>query len=252
MASSREVRLPANDRISVHHTQENISPPPEDFLTIGGMDIGTWIRASREAAGITQDELAEKLGKTRANVSAWENERHAPSYPQILEIAKITKHAIPIPGIPSALTKQTDGQLAAIGSRRVPLISSVQAGLMTEVVDPFPLGGAFEYLLTDLDLSDNAFALQVEGLSMMPEFSPGDRIIVDPGITPRPGDYVVAKNGSDEATFKKYRVRGMRADGEQIFELAPLNPDYPTISNEFTPIKIIGVMVEHRRYRKRS
>ncbi|EGD06606.1 putative phage repressor [Burkholderia sp. TJI49] len=140
---------------------------------------------------------------------------------------------------------------AQVGSRRVPLISSVQAGRMTEAVDPFPPGGAFEYLLTDLDLSDYAFALEIEGLSMAPDFNPGDRIIIDPAIQPRPGDFVVAKNGREEATFKKYRARGVGADGREAFELIPLNPDYPTISSEHERVRIIGVMVEHRRYRKR-
>ncbi len=122
---------------------------------------------------------------------------------------------------------------------------------MSEAIDPFPPGAAFEYLLTDLDLSEHAFALEIDGLSMTPEFQPGDRVIVDPAITPRPGDCVVAKNGREEATFKKYRARGINAAGQDVFELVPLNPDYPTISSEIQPVKIIAVMVEHRRYRAR-
>ncbi len=158
----------------------------------------------------------------------------------------------------SALAKehyahQSDANVrrAPIGSRRVPLISYVQAGRMSEAVDPFPPGAAFEYLLTDLDLSEHAFALEIDGLSMTPEFNPGDRVIVDPAITQRPGDFVVAKNGHEEATFKRYRARGINAAGEEVFELVPLNPDYPTISSENQPVKIIAVMVEHRRYRKK-
>lgn len=140
---------------------------------------------------------------------------------------------------------------ATQGGRRVPLINYVQAGQMTEAIDPFPAGSAFEYLLTDLDLSEEAFALEIEGMSMSPEFGPGDRIIVDPALSPRPGDFVVAKNGRDEATFKKYRVRGVSAAGQDIFELVPLNPDYPTLSSEVQLIQVIAVMVEHRRYRKK-
>ncbi len=140
---------------------------------------------------------------------------------------------------------------AQVGTRRIPLISSVQAGRMTEAVDPFPPGGAFEYLLTDLELSECAFALEIDGDSMLPEFHPGDRVIVDPAVRARPGDCVVAKNGREEATFKKYRARGVGADGQEAFELVPLNPDYPTISSEHEHVRIIGVMVEHRRYRRR-
>lgn len=140
---------------------------------------------------------------------------------------------------------------AEVGKRRIPLISSVQAGLMHETVTPFPAGDAFEYLLTDLDLSDSAFALEIEGRSMEPDFREGDRILVDPAIRPIAGDFVVATNGRDEATFKTYRPRGVNTNGIEIFELVPLNPDYPTISNESEPLRVVGVMVEHRRYRRR-
>lgn len=140
---------------------------------------------------------------------------------------------------------------AEVGLRRIPLISSVQAGLMTEAVNPFPPGVAFEYLLTDLQLSEHAFALEIEGQSMEPEFKEGDRIIVDPALQPQPGDFVVAKNGREEATFKKYRPRGIGQGGREVFELVPLNDDYPTINSEHEPARIIGVMVEHRRYRRR-
>lgn len=140
---------------------------------------------------------------------------------------------------------------AEVGRRRIPLISSVQAGLMHEAVEPLPPGTAFEYLLTDMDLSEHAFALEIEGRSMEPEFREGDRIIIDPAVRPIPGDFVVAANGQSEATFKKYRPRGIGESGVESFDLVPLNPDYPTISSDREPARVIGVMVEHRRYRRR-
>lgn len=249
MFVSSELLPKLHDRNSIHKTQEKIAHEMQDFLYIRDMDIAQWIKASREAAQLKQDELAEKLGKTRGNISAWENGRHEPSYSQILEIARLTKHAVPIPGMESAPHRNVTS--ADIGQRKIPLISSVQAGRMSEALEPFPVGAAFEYLLTDLKLSENAFALEIEGQSMEPDFKEGDRIIVDPALHPQPGDFVVAKNGREEATFKKYRPRGMGADGQEVFELVPLNDDYPTINSEREPARIIGVMVEHRRYRRR-
>lgn len=140
---------------------------------------------------------------------------------------------------------------ASMGTIRIPLISYVQAGMWTEVSDPYQPGDASDWLQTDLKLSDSAFALEIEGDSMLPEFRPGDRIIIDPALSPRPGDYVVAKNGEEEATFKKYRPRGINANGDMVFELVPLNDDYPTLNSDMVPIRIIGVMVEHRKYRQR-
>ena len=137
--------------------------------------------------------------------------------------------------------------LAAIGTRRVPLVNYVQAGMWTEIAGGFH---ADEWLLTDLDLSDSAFALEIRGESMLPEFRPGDRIIIDPGVAPTPGSFVVAKNGGDEATFKKYRLRGINEQGEEIIELVPLNPDFSPLRSDRVPFIIIGTMVEHRRYYK--
>ncbi|MGI4982987.1 MAG: LexA family protein [Janthinobacterium lividum] len=140
---------------------------------------------------------------------------------------------------------------AAIGETRLPVISYVQAGKMTEMRDPFSTGDVFDFLLTDLDLPESAFCLVIRGESMSPEFHEGDRIVIDPELAPRPGDFVVAKNGSQDATFKKYRPRGVSLTGQEVFELAPLNDDYPTLRSDTEPLQIIGVMVEHRRYRKK-
>lgn len=139
---------------------------------------------------------------------------------------------------------------ASIGTRRVPLINYVQAGELTEIGAAFS-GDALEYLLTDLDLSAHAFALEIEGLSMSPEFSPGDRVIIDQEVCPRAGDCVVAKNGHDEATFKKYRPRGISENGQDVFELVPLNDDYATLYSDRQTLIVIGTMMEHRKYRRR-
>ena len=141
---------------------------------------------------------------------------------------------------------------APIGTRRVPLISYVQAGCWTEASDAATVGDGFEYLLTDLELSGSAFALEIQGESMLPEFRPGDRVIVDPEIQPHPGDCVVAMNGGQEATFKKYRPRGINERGDTVFELVPLNEDFAPMRSDQTPIRIVGTMMEHRKYRRRS
>lgn len=140
---------------------------------------------------------------------------------------------------------------APVGSSRIPLINYVQAGVWTGIVDDFEPGAANDYLLTDLDVSRSAFALEIKGDSMLPEFRPGDRVIIDPEVAPSPGDFVVAKNGEQEATFKKYRPRSIDAAGNVVFELVPLNEDYPSMRSDVMPIKIVGTMVEHRKYRKR-
>ncbi|WP_372372507.1 LexA family protein [Alcaligenes faecalis] len=129
--------------------------------------------------------------------------------------------------------------------------SNVQAGVFRDPGQNFTFEEV-EYLLTDLCLSERSFALQIKGDSMLPDFKEGDRIIVDCELTPRPGDYVVAKNSEEEATFKKYRLLCIDEGGQEIFELVPLNEDYPSIRSDQHAIEIIGTMVEHRKYYRRS
>ena len=151
-----------------------------------------------------------------------------------------------------AVTRDQSNVLSAqIGAHRIPLIDYVQAGVWTAVANSFQPGDVEDWLLTDLDLSGKAFALQIKGNSMRPDFSPGDRVIIDPDVQPQAGDLVVAKNGEEEATFKKYRVRGTDTKGNAVFELVPLNDDFETLRSDEQPIRIVGVMVEHRKYRKR-
>ena len=112
-------------------------------------------------------------------------------------------------------------------------------------------GYAIEYT-DDVGLSRWTFALDIDGLSMMPEFRPGDRVIVDPEVAPNPGDFVVARNGSNQATFKKYRPRGIDQQGNMIFELVPLNDDYPTLRSDTEALIVLGVLMEHRKKYRRT
>ena len=137
------------------------------------------------------------------------------------------------------------------GSTRIPIISCVEAGRWTEIMDAYTLGEGQAFIFTENEVASCSFALKFKGDSMLPQFKEGDVVVIDPTLTPLPGDYVVAKNNSESCTFKKFRPRGINERGEQVVELVPLNPDYPPIRSDLEPVRIIGVMVEHRQYRKR-
>ena len=84
---------------------------------------------------------------------------------------------------------------------------------------------------------------------MAPEFKPGDYIVVDPDMPAEPGDLVVAKLDRDDAAIlRKYHSRGEDGSGHPVFELVPLNDDYPTVVVDASnPGHLIGRVVEHRR-----
>ena len=104
---------------------------------------------------------------------------------------------------------------------RVPLISWVQAGHAKEIVDLLHPNDGFDWIDTTSQIKRHTYALRVQGDSMMPDFPEGSIIIVEPEMEPLPGDYVVAKNGDDEATFKQ-----LIKDGSDYY-LKPLNDRYP-------------------------
>lgn len=100
-------------------------------------------------------------------------------------------------------------------------------------------------LMTDAEISTRSFAMEIEGESMAPAFKSGDRVVIDTKVMPEPGDYVAA-HAQGLLTFRKYRARG--AD---LFELVPLNEDWPVLRSDSCDIKILGVMAEHRSYRRK-
>jgi SOS-response transcriptional repressor LexA len=109
----------------------------------------------------------------------------------------------------------------AVGHREIPVISYVQAGMMTEAIDPFSLGEGFKTVAVDIPCSEHTFALRLKGKSMLPKFEDGDVVIFDPMVQPIPGSFVIAKNTDEEATFKKYRALGINGYGDAVFERHP-------------------------------
>jgi SOS-response transcriptional repressor LexA len=139
------------------------------------------------------------------------------------------------------------------GNKIVPILDYTQAWQWTESSEPYPITDRTEVIWTSLDqLSDRTFGLVIEGESMAEEFYPSEIVIVDPEITPNPGDYVVAKlNKDDKVIFRKYRLRGPNEAGKPAIELAPLNENYATsVIDSKNPGRIIGTMVEHRKFRR--
>lgn len=104
----------------------------------------------------------------------------------------------------------------------VPLISWVQAGAWSEIVDNFAPGDAEEWLPCPKKFGPHAFALRVRGLSMEPRYQSGDIIFVDPDAGAEHGKHVVVRlDDEHEATFKQLVVEG----GQRF--LRALNPDWP-------------------------
>lgn len=218
------------------------------------LSLGQRLTRAREHADIKQKDVAEYFGISSQAVSQWEADRTRPDSHRLAKLARLFN--IRLEWLLDETGPMDSEEVRPVAqvrhTTRVPVIDRVQAGDWTEVEDPFTLGSADEFLQTDLRVSSSTFALVIEGRSMEPEFQPGDKVIIDPMVRPRPGDFVVAKRDNDqEATFKKFRLRSQDEQGRDVIELKPLNPDWPTLMiDQDNPGHIVGTMVEHRRYRR--
>ncbi|EOD56726.1 MULTISPECIES: S24 family peptidase [Aeromonas] len=227
------------------------------------MHISERIFSRRSALGLSKAALGKAIGITGVSVGKWESGLNQPKGRYLNDLAAALGVSVdwlltgkeegvtsvvesPFPGyrnVEPAVIPQGD---------RVPILSYVQAGNWREICEQATgFDGNVEYVTASVDIGPRGFGLWLRGNSMSPQFNEGDLVIVDPDEQPRPGDFVVAKNGSDEATFKKYRPRGIDENGKEVFELVPLNEDYPPMHSDRQHIEIIGVMVEHRTFRKR-
>jgi SOS-response transcriptional repressor LexA len=243
--------------------------------------FGDRVRERREAHEMSQEQLAKASGVSQSTIAQIESGRNKGTKhilklataigvrPEWLETGRGPMHKSSVGDAPisapkvGVIVKSEDPgkhtitekkpsaygnvERIAMGHREIPVISYVQAGMMTEALDPFSLGEGFETITVGFPCSEHTFALRLKGKSMLPKFEEDDVIVVDPLEQPIPGSFVVAKNTEEEATFKKYRALGVDEHGNAVFELVPLNDDFATLHSQRDHLHIIGVAIEHRK-----
>jgi len=208
------------------------------------------LRVLMHMRDITQYALADKSGVPQPTIGRiLSGETQNPKIETLRSLAKALAATesleLPISAGLAAATKlyptNVSEKLEIKG--KIPLISWVQAGTFCQVVDLFEPGDAEEWLPTLHAHGPHAYALRVDGDSMVnpnplgKTYPPGCIVYVDPDMPITNGCRVIAKIPSEEkATFKMF----VEDAGRRY--LRPLNPAYPTI--EMTEgMLICGVVV---------
>lgn len=162
-------------------------PPTDSIRTLarGKRRLGEKIRALREAAGMKGVELAEAVGKTPQQITKIEKSEIGLSATEVMDFSSALQVA------PAELllggTGFGESETSPLGDAR----ESQDAAAMKS------LAGRGEVAI--LILKSNA--LRLDG------YLPGDRLLVDLGQQPQPGDFVVLNIADEESATAETAVR---------------------------------------------
>lgn len=201
--------------------------------------IGERIKEARTKKGLSQTELAEKLGyKSRSSVNKIEVGGRDIPRSQIVKIAEIL-------GVtPSYLMgwedeKKDEPSAVILPTEKIhmiPVFGNVAAGFgayaNSDVIGYIPL-----YIENDHDVEDT-ICITVRGQSMYPKIEDGDKIVVRRQESVDNGRVAVVMIG-EEAVVKRVNF-----DGERL-ELTSFNPEYPPRiieGEELANCRIVGLV----------
>lgn len=169
------------------------------------MSIHAIIRSHRLRLGMTEQQLADRVGVTRAAVQQWEREGGtAPRRTKQADVAAAlgislsellgtaeTGAMLPTPA-PAAHEPSNVAPAPALrASRQIPVVGEVKGGdhgYLDELQYPVGYGeGTVDFPSSD----PMAYALRVRGDSMHPRYRAGEFVVVEPSVEALPGDDVV-------------------------------------------------------------
>lgn len=160
------------------------------------MDLGKKIRAHRDELGLTQAELADKLGLTYSSVSQWESGRATPRTPILRQLADLFDTTV-------AELMGEDATEAAISgtSRMVPLLGFAHMG---EPCDEGSLADEVEVPASIADAHPRGFMVHAQGGCMDNRFPHDALLLVDPDMEPANGQPVLAETSDYGAVVRNY------------------------------------------------
>ena len=183
------------------------------------METHEIIKYLREKQGITQDELAEKVGyRDRSSIAKVEAGKVD------LSQSKIAAFAIALSVTPAQLMGIGDFIIEEDETVQIHFIGDVAAGYNHIAVDEYETMEVPKAWLRGRPIS-NFFAMRVSGNSMYPEFKNGDEVLcIATNEMGGSGKIGVIIYNSEEATLKKLVYK----QGEDWLDLVPINPEYMT------------------------
>lgn len=160
------------------------------------MELGKKIRLYRGKLGLTQAELARKLGLTYSSVSQWESGRATPRTPVLKQLADLFGTTV------ADLMGEGAEPVAVVGtSRMVPLLGCAHMG---EPCDEGSLSDEVEVPADIAERHPNGFMVHAQGGCMDNRFPHDALLLVDPDMEPANGQPVLAETEDYGAVVRNY------------------------------------------------
>lgn len=193
------------------------------------MDFGAHIRELRLKKGMTQQQLAEKLGITGAAVGTWENNRARPRLDKLNELADLLD-------VPSAeLLGIQYGSIKGT-SAFVPLLGWTHMGELEDIDESDMV---CEVPLEVFQAHPKAFCVHAQGECMNRRYPPDCIVLVDPTMEPTNGCAVLAQMGN-QSIVRVYNR------GASVLLLSPDSDDESfediVITAEDEGVMLVGVV----------
>ncbi len=199
--------------------------------------------------GLTQQELADKLGKDYSTIGKWELGQRSPIMTDVIRIANFFDISLEKLIGSSIIYDNAETVSTTFETIKIPVLGTIKAGIALE---------AQQDILEYIDIpkewtkgSKQFYGLKISGDSMAPKYEENDIVIFEQTNDfdkANNKDCAVMVNGFD-ATFKNVTIN------ENGITLVPLNLNnqdhyLPTFYNKEQivnlPVKIIGIAKEKR------
>lgn len=216
------------------------------------------LKKLRSEKKLSQAALAKIAGVSSPAVTQWEA---GTSAPKITPAKKLADHfGLPISYFNDELGAIAEGGKDFMSAQNIQLEQLLKSQSRVPILeksdfdslDKKDFVAVASHVFSELKLSEESYAISVDDPAMLPEIQPSDRLVIDPSIQPVPGDlFAVHSYRTKQSYIRKYRALGFNTGGDLIFEARPIDADYPVLDAEKDILLVLGVVVEHRRIRKR-
>lgn len=205
------------------------------------MNVSKTLPILRTKAGMTQQDLADKIGVSHVAVSQWELGNSTPRPKKLEELAALFDVTVSeLLGEQQTSSNLKKLKVTSTGRATVPLVTlgKVHAGALTDEMEAESI---VEVPMSVHKHHKDAFALLVEGDCMDKLIPDGAVVLVDPYATPISGSIVVVETQDNQAIMRKW----LRGNTALILTACSHKPydDIVFSDADQDVVKLVGVVV---------